>query len=287
MKMTLSEKIFQVLLVLFLSLLCLSMVYPFLHQLTISVSDGAARLGVSLIPQGFTLNAYVMLFQTSEIWTAFGNSMFRTVVGTMAMMLVMSSAAYALSKKGLPHRKFFTTVIIVTMFFSGGLLPNYMLIKSLGLFDTHLAFILPGLVNTFWLIIMRNFFMQLSEEIEESAKMDGANDIRIFWQIVIPVSMPIIATMVLFCTVHHWNAWFDALMYTRDQDLLVLQMYLRRLIINQDESMINAVLVTTNAPPTESLKAAALIFTTAPILLVYPFLQKHFAQGILVGSVKG
>ncbi len=287
MKMTFYEKVFQVFLVIFLSLLCLSMVYPFLHQLTLSVSDGAARLGVSLVPQGFSLNAYASLFRTSEIWTAFGNSLFRTIAGTLAMMLVMSFAAYALSKKGLPHRKFFTTIIIMTMFFSGGLLPSYMLIKSLNLFDTRLVFILPSLINTFWLIIMRNFFMQLSEEIEESAKIDGANDIRIFWQIVIPVSMPIIATMILFCTVYHWNAWFDALMYTRDQGLLVLQIYLRRLIINQDESMINAVLVTTNAPPSESLKAAALIFTTVPILVVYPFLQKHFAQGILVGSVKG
>jgi putative aldouronate transport system permease protein len=287
MKMTLPEKIFQLFLIILLSFLCASMTYPFLHQLTLSLSDSAPRLGVSLIPKGFSTNSYIELFKTKEIWTALGNSVFRTVVGSIMMLSVMSAAAYALSKKLLPHRKFFMSFIIVTMFFSGGLLPSYMLVQSLGLMDTRWALILPSLVNTFWLIIMRNFFMELSEEIEESARMDGANDLRIFVQIVLPVSKPILATMALFCTVQHWNSWFDALMYTQKTDLIVLQIYLRRLIINQDDTLLITAIMSTNPPPTESLKAAVLIFTTFPILAVYPFLQKHFARGMLVGSVKG
>ncbi|MBO9607072.1 MAG: carbohydrate ABC transporter permease [Paenibacillaceae bacterium] len=287
MRMTFPEKIFQVFLVLFLIIMCITMTYPFLHQITLSVSAGAPKLGVSLIPNDFSTGSYTELFKTKEIWTALGNSVFRTVVGTILMLAVMSAAAYALSKKGLPHRKFYMSLIIVTMFFSGGLLPSYMLIQNIGLFNTHWALIIPSLINTFWLIIMRNFFMELSEEIEESARMDGANDLRIFAQIVLPVSKPIIATITLFCAVMHWNAWFDALMYAQKQSLLVLQIYLRRLIISQDESMIATAMMSTVAPPKESLKAAVLVFTTLPIVAVYPFLQKHFAKGILMGSVKG
>ncbi|MDF2648719.1 MAG: transporter permease [Paenibacillus sp.] len=287
MKLTLPEKLFQVILLLGLLLMCVTMTYPFLHQITLSLSAGAPSLGVSLIPRDFSTGSYSELFKTKEIWTALSNSVFRTVVGTVLMLAIMSSAAYALSKKGLPHRTAITMFIVVTMFFSGGLLPSYMLIKSIGLFDTRWALIIPSLINTFWLIIMRNFFMELSEEIEESARIDGANDLRIFAQIVLPVSKPIMATMALFCAVMHWNAWFDALMYAQKQDLIVLQTYLRRLIINQDESMIATAMMSTAAPPKESLKAAVLVFTTLPILVVYPFLQKHFTKGILVGSVKG
>lgn len=287
MRLTWPEKVFQVILVLFLSIMCASMTYPFLHQMTLSVSGGATQLGVSLIPKGFTFNAYEELFKTHNIWTALGNSVFRTVVGTFLMIAVMTSAAYALSKRGLPHRKFYMMMIVITMFFSGGLLPTYMLVQSVGLMETRWALIIPSLINTFYLIIIRNFFMELSEEIEESAKIDGANDIRIFLQIVLPVSKPILATMTLFCAVYHWNAWFDALMYAQKQDLLVLQIYLRRLIINQDDAMLASAMMSTTPPPKESLKAAVLVFTTFPILVIYPFLQKHFAKGILVGSVKG
>jgi putative aldouronate transport system permease protein len=287
MKMTQPEKAFQVFLVLGLSLMCITMLYPFLHQVTLSLSADAPRLGVSLIPKNFSTSSYEELFKTKEIWTALGNSVFRTVVGTIMMVSIMSAAAYALSKKGLPHRKFYTMFIIVTMFFSGGLLPTYLLIQNLGLLDSRWALIFPCLINTFWLIIIRNFFMELSEEIEESARIDGANDIRIFVGIVLPVSLPIIATMTLFCAVYHWNAWFDALLYTQGQKQIVLQIYLRRLIVTQDDSMITSALMSTAAPPKESLKAAVLVFTTMPILMVYPFLQKYFTKGILVGSVKG
>lgn len=287
MRMTLPEKIFQAFVIVFLLIMCFTMTYPFLHQVTLSVSAGATKLGVSLVPNEFSMVSYKELFKTKEIWTALGNSVFRTVVGTVGMVSVMAAAAYALSKKGLPHRTFYTMIIVITMFFSGGLLPSYMLVKSLGLVDSRWVLIFPSLINTFWLIIMRNFFMELSEEIEESARIDGANDLRIFAQIVLPVSKPIIATMTLFCAVQHWNAWFDALLYLQNQKLIVLQIYLRRLIINQDDTLLMSAIMSTTAPPKESLKAAVLVFATLPILIVYPFLQKHFTKGILVGSVKG
>lgn len=287
MKMTQSEKAFQLFVVLVLSLMCFTMLYPFLHQVTLSLSADAPRLGVSLIPKNVSISSYAELFKTKEIWTALGNSVFRTVVGTILMVAIMSAAAYPLSKKGLPHRKFYTMFIVVTMFFSGGLLPTYLLIQNLGLLDSRWALIFPCLINTFWLIIIRNFFMELSEEIEESARIDGANDIRIFAGIVLPVSMPIIATMTLFCAVYHWSAWFDALLYMQDPKQIVLQIYLRRLIVSQDDSMITQALMSMSAPPKESLKAAVLVFTTLPILLVYPFLQKYFTKGIMIGSVKG
>ena len=218
---------------------------------------------------------------------ALSNSVFRTVIGTFLMVAVMSAAAYPLSKKGLPHRKFFTLLIVITMFFSGGLLPSYLLVQNIGLLDSRWALILPCLINTFWLIIIRNFFIALPDEIEESARIDGANDIHIFVRIVLPVSMPIIATMILFSAVYHWNAWFDALLYMQNPMLLVLQIYLRRLIVSQDDSMILQALMSTTPPPEQSVKAAVLVFTTMPILIVYPFLQKHFTKGILMGSVKG
>jgi putative aldouronate transport system permease protein len=203
------------------------------------------------------------------------------------MLIVMTMAAYALSKKHLPHRKYYTLYIVITMFFSGGLLPTYLLVRGLGLFDTIWALILPVLINTYWLMIMRNFFMGLSVEIEESAKMDGANDIRILYSIIMPLSKPILATIGLFCAVFHWNAWFDALIYTQDKSLTILQILLRRLIVSGDVLNIQQMLADANTATPESIKAAILIVVTAPILIVYPFLQKYFTKGILVGSIKG
>lgn len=287
--MTWGERIFQAVLMLFVSLLCMIMIYPFLHELSISLSSPkeALRLGVHLYPRDWSFEAYRKVFVSRNLWTAMYNSVFRTAVGTFLMLIVMTMAAYALSKKYLPHRKFYTLLIVVTMFFSGGLLPTYLLVKGLGLFDTRWALILPVLINTYWMIILRNFFMGFSPEIEESAKMDGANDIRILFTIILPLSKPILATIGLFCAVFHWNSWFDALIYTQDSRLIILQILLRRLIITGDDLDILQMLQSAQATSPESIKAAILMVVTAPILLVYPFLQKYFTKGILVGSVKG
>ncbi|MFD2117211.1 carbohydrate ABC transporter permease [Paenibacillus yanchengensis] len=294
MKMTLGEKIFQVFLILFISLMCVAMIYPFVHMLVVSLSTPmeAVQPGLKLYPKEISLAAYKSAFQAKEIWYGFGNTIFRTVAGTILSVVLMSMAAYALSKKYLPHRQFYTMFIVFTMFFSGGLIPMYLLIKGIGLYDTRLVYLLapPYLFSTFSLLIMRNFFMSIPAELEESAKMDGAHDIRILFSLIIPLSMPIIATVSLWSAVAHWNAWFDGMIYVQDQSKILLQIYLRRLIIeNQDAAMATMIRVTggQGAVVEETIKAAVLMIATLPILVIYPFIQKHFAKGIMLGSVKG
>ncbi|MNI39980.1 Inner membrane ABC transporter permease protein YcjP [compost metagenome] len=201
----------------------------------------------------------------------------------------MTLGAYALSKKYLPHRNFYTMLIVLTMFFSGGLIPTFLLIKSIGLYDTRWALIIPGLINTFYMIIMRNFFMELPQELEDSAKIDGANDIQILARIVVPVSKPILATIGLWVAVHHWNEWFQALIYIQDQSKIVLQILLRRLIVENDDLQMRELMsqATEDEVVAETVKSAVLMIATIPILVVYPFIQKYFVKGIMVGSLKG
>lgn len=287
MRMTVGEKIFQVLLLMVISLLCILMIYPFIHELAVSLSSPveATRQGIHIIPLKFSVAAYQEVVSSPAIWTGMGNSVFRTVIGTFLMVFMMIIGAYPLSKKYLPQRNFYTMFIVITMFFSGGLIPTYLLVKSLHLVDTRWALVIPALINTFSMLIMRNFFMGIPEELEESAKMDGANDIRILFQIIVPLSMPIIATVALWSAVFHWNAWFDSLMYVQDQSKQVMQIYLRRLVVSNEDTalqtMINPKVVG------ESVKAAVIMFVTLPILVVYPFLQKYFVKGVMVGSLKG
>ena len=197
----------------------------------------------------------------------------------------MAMGAYPLSRKYLPHRNFYTMFIVVTMFFGGGLIPSYLLIKSLGLIDSRWVLIIPGLISTFSLLILRNFFMGIPEELEDSAKIDGANDMRILFGIIIPLSKPVLATLALWAAVSHWNAWFDALLYLQDQSKVVLQLFLRRLVISAEGDPMLQANPQQEAP--ETLKAAVIMFTALPILVVYPFLQRYFVKGILVGSLKG
>ncbi|GJM72535.1 ABC transporter permease [Paenibacillus macerans] len=268
-------------------LLCLVMVYPFLHVLSISLSTPAEALrpGIHLYPKEISLLAWKRVLSTDSIWGAFGITVFRTVVGTLLSLVFMCMAAYPLSRKYLPHRGFYTAFIIITMFFSGGLIPTYLLIKSLGLINSVWVYIIPGLVSTFSLIILRNFFMTIPNELEDSAKMDGANDIRILVQIVVPLSAPVLATLALWAAVAHWNNWFDAMLYMQDKTKITLQLLLRRLVIaNMADPMMP---VPTEEEDPEMVKAAIIMFTALPILVVYPFLQRYFVKGVMVGSIKG
>ncbi|GAA3402741.1 carbohydrate ABC transporter permease [Paenibacillus hodogayensis] len=291
-KMALSEKLFQTALVAFISLMCAAMLYPFIHVLSVSFSsyEESLRPGIHLYPRGFSLDAYKRTFASGDIFIAFGNSIFRTVVGTVLSVFAMALGAYPLSKKYLPHRTFYTMFFVFTMFFSGGIIPSYLLIKSLGLMDSRWVLILPTLFSTFTMFIMRNFFMSIPTELEESARIDGANDVRILLTIIMPLSKPILATVALWTAVSHWNAWFDAMLYISDHYKMVLQLYLRKLIIeNQDQVMQDIMLHSTGEAPLtpETVKAAVLMIATVPIVIVYPFLQKYFAKGIMVGSLKG
>lgn len=292
-RMSNGEIVFQWFAVAVVSLLCFSTLYPFIHVISVSLSSPveAMRPGVHLYPREFTLDAYRYAVRLDGIWVGFGNTLFRTIVGTALSVFCMSLGAYALSKKYLPHRSFFTMAIVVTMFFSGGLIPTFLLIRDIGLYDTRWALIVPGLYNTFYMLIMRNFFMSIPNELEESAKMDGAHDLRVLFQLVLPLSKPILATISLWVAVHHWNEWFNGLIYIKDQSKVVLQIYLRRLIVENDNSDVQFLMEQaaggTEQIVPETIKAAVLMIGTLPILVVFPFIQKHFVKGIMLGSVKG
>ena len=278
---------FQAFLILFISILSVTMLYPFLHVTSISLSTPteALRQGFHFYPKEITFNAWERVLQSNTVWMTMGNTVFRTVVGTVLTIIFLSIGAYPLSKKYLPHRNAFMMIIIVTMFFGGGLIPTYMLIKGLGLINSMWVYVVPGLVSTFSLIVLRNFFMSIPEELEDSAKMDGANEFRVLFSIIIPLSKPVLATLALWSAVGHWNAWFDSMLYIQDQSKIVLQLFLRRLVIaNEGDPMLP---VPSIEQTPETVKAAIIIFTALPILVVYPFLQRYFVKGVMIGSLKG
>ncbi|MBD2843701.1 carbohydrate ABC transporter permease [Paenibacillus sp. IB182496] len=289
--MTRGERLFQIAAIGFLTVLSAVMLYPFVHMIAVSLDTPvhAIRPGLHLYPLEPTLEAYRQAFRYDGIYYGFTNTIFRTVVGTLLALCIMTMGAYPLSRKYLPHRYPLMMVIVFTMFFSGGLIPSYLLVKSLGLYDSVWVYIIPSLVNTFSFIILRNFFITIPVELEESAKLDGANDIRILYSLVVPLSKPILATVALWTAVYHWNAWFDGLIYIQDQKKIVLQILLRRLVVeNLDQELQMAMQqANTQYVVPETMKAAVLMISTLPILIVYPFLQKYFVKGIIVGSLKG
>lgn len=293
-RLTTGEKVFQIVIVILISLLSLSVLYPFVHLLSVSFSTPteAIRPGFHLYPQQFSLEAYRKAFESKQIWIGFGNTALRTVAGTLLSLLMTAITAYPLSKPDLPHRSFYTMVFVFTMFFQGGLIPTYLLIKNIGLLDSRWVFILapPFLIGTFSLLIMRNFFMSLPSELEDAAKIDGASDIRVLFSIVLPLSKPILATVGLWSAVGHWNSWFDGMLYIQDSSKMLLQTFLRRLIVENRDQDVQALLDQTLGAQDvipETVKAATLIVTIIPIIIVYPILQKYFVKGILVGSLKG
>lgn len=285
------EKLAQLVIILLISLMCASMLYPFIHLISISFSspEAAMQQGFHLWPKQFSFASYDKAIHYRGIWTGYANTIFRTVVGTLLSLVFITMTAYALSKKRLPHRRFYTMFIVTTLFFNGGLIPTYLLVKNIGLMDSSWALILPMLINTFSLLVMRNFFMGIPHELEESAKLDGANDIRILVSIIVPLSKPILATVTLWMAVSHWNAWFDALIYIQSESKMVLQIFLRRIIIENSASEIDNMMQFggQNVSSPETVKAAVLLISTLPILIGYPFIQKYFAKGIFIGSVKG
>lgn len=272
-------------------LLCISTLYPFLYLITLSLTPTTvSQLTLdSLIPKEIDFSNYARVIKNDKFGKAFAVTAARTVIGTGSQLFFTMLAAYPLSKRYFPHRGFWTTFILIPMFFSGGLIPTYLLIKSLRLNNTFWVYVVPGLISANNLLIFRNNFMAFPEGLEESAKIDGANDFIVFVRILLPLSKPIIATIGLWTAVAHWNSWYDNMIYVTNPNLTVLQQLLRKIILEGSTAYMNtasdsASMVFTNP---ESLKAAATIFVTLPILLVYPFLQKYFMKGILIGSIKG
>lgn len=279
-----------------LILLSATILIPFLHlfNLALSPSHLATRGGLLLYPSELTFDNYQKVLSSRFIWNGYRNTLVRTVAGTGLQLLFTALGAYAMSKRYFPHRTFYMFLIVFTMFFSGGLIPSYLLVKDLGLIDHYGAMILPGLVSAFNLVILRNYFQAMPEEIEESCQIDGAGRFRIFFSIVLPLSTPILATVGLWLAVGHWNAWFDVLLYIQDEQKFVLQIVLRRIILTGTQQMMDltaasgstTLLEETQSSP-EGLKAASIFVATLPILCVYPFIQKYFVQGIMIGSLKG
>ena len=288
------EKTFGLVNGLLLILFSASLLFPFVNLLAVSFTHGASEhlSNVMLWPRPFTTKSYETVLSQRDLYTGYFNTIIRTVFGTAATLVVLLGAAYPLSKRYLPHRNLYTSIFVFTLFFNGGLIPTYLVIRDLGLIDTRLVLILHNLAPAFYLLVMRNFLMGIPAELEDSARIDGANDITILVRIVIPMSTPVIATIGLWSAVWHWNSWFDALIYARRLDLSVLQIWLRRIIITANDYMmaeatrdIDAMLGLPTKP--ETLNAAAIFVAIAPILVVYPFIQKYFVKGVLIGSLKG
>ena len=274
---------------LFVGVLALLCLYPLWDTLMLSLSTpvNAMRLGVRFFTSPITFEAYQVIFSSPILATAYYNSILRTVVGTALTLLVTYCAGYALARIDLPLRKSITAFVLFTMFFNGGLVAIYLNILDLGLMNNRWALILP-LTTTAWnLLIARNFLMALPRELEDAAVADGAHPLRIVFSIMFPISTPVLAVLALWTAVMHWNAWFDALLYMREESKVVLQILLRRLTVEEYAIERRPFLLETHGTTTPSIRAGTIIATIGPIILVYPFLQRYFVKGILIGSLKG
>ncbi|RSK25611.1 carbohydrate ABC transporter permease [Bacillus sp. HMF5848] len=289
---TKGEYIFDNINMLIMLFICFITLYPIWYVIVNSLNDGmdAMRQSIYWWPREFTFDNYKAVFANQGIVTAFGVTIAKTVIGTLTHVFFTAMVAYALSRKDLYGRKLYMVIGVITMFFSGGLIPLFLLIRDIGLFDNFLVYIIPALFNFFHLIIFVSFFRELPASLEEAAKIDGASDLMIFIRIVIPLSMPVIATIALFQGVYQWNDYFAGVIFVNNPDLQPIQTYLYKVVAesSSNQMMTNAPGgITTRTVTSQSIKLATMVVTTLPIVLVYPFLQKYFVKGMLIGSVKG
>ncbi|MDQ8737111.1 carbohydrate ABC transporter permease [Paenibacillus sp. LHD-38] len=277
----------------FLAVLGVVTLYPFVNLLAISLNDSvdAIRGGIYIYPRVFSLNNYKIIFQNDQLYSAAMISIIRTVVGTFLSVLCTTMLAYTLSRREFMARKLFNIIIIFSLYVNGGLIPFYVLIKNLHLNNTFWVYIIPGLVAAFNVIIIRSFFEQLPEGLIESAKIDGASELQVLFRVLIPISMPVIATITLFVAVGHWNSWFDNYLYNSKQSLSVLQYELMKILTESMQQVtasasghVDEDVLQVTTP--QSIRASMTIIVTVPILLVYPFMQRYFIKGIMVGAMK-
>jgi putative aldouronate transport system permease protein len=285
------DKVFDAVLYAIAALIIVIVLYPLIFIVSASLSDPTKVLGgeVWLLPKGFTVEAYANIMQNDKIWIGYRNTIFYTTVGTLINLIMTILAAYPLSRPDLPGRGPLMLVITLTMFFSGGLIPTYMLVKSLGMVDTLWALIVPGAIATYNLIVMRTYFQSsIPWELQEAAHMDGCTNWRLLVNIILPLSKPILAVMVLFYAVGHWNAFFGALIYIRNEALYPLQLVLRDiLLISQSDVADSGIGLEDKILLAESIKYAVIIVSSLPVLVMYPFVQRHFVKGVMIGSIKG
>ncbi|WP_127490544.1 carbohydrate ABC transporter permease [Paenibacillus glycanilyticus] len=277
--------------VILLNVISLLAVLPFIYIIAGSFASDAelTKRAVFLIPKTFTTAAYQFIFSTGTILQSIKVSLYVTVVGTAVNLFFTVTMAYALSKRNLMGRNTVLNLIVFSMLFGGGLIPTYLVVRDLHLLDSFWALMLPGAISAFNLIIVKNFFQELPAELEEAARIDGCTELGLLWKIVLPLSMPVLATFTLFYAVGHWNNFYSALLYINDPQKWPLQVMLRQIVLLSQTAAgdINSMDPNFVAPPDQSIKMAVIVIGTIPILLVYPFLQKHFAKGVLIGSVKG
>lgn len=293
---TKGDKIFDRFNVIFFIIIMLLVIYPLYFVLIASISnpDAVNNGQVWLLPKDITFEGYELIFQRDEIWQGFRNSFIYTVLGTFVNILLTIPGGYALSRKDLIGRNKIMFLITFTMFFSGGLIPSYLLVRDLGMVNTIWAMIIPGAISAYNLIIVKSFFeTNIPDELLESAQLDGASNMRFFLSVVIPLSKPIIAVMILFHAVGHWNQYFSALIYLRDSALYPLQLVLRDiLILEQSSELMEAggamlSMATERQNVAELIKYGVVIVASLPMLILYPFIQKHFVKGVMIGSIKG
>ncbi len=285
------EKIFDIINVFLMVLLIIMTLYPILHVLFASISSPAKLMqhrGLLLKPLGLEFGAYQLVFKNPMIVKGYANTFFYVTVGTALNLFMTTLGAYVLSRKGVMLKNALMFLIVFTMFFQGGLIPSYLLVQNIGLANKRWALIFPVAMSAWNLIIMRTSFMGIPDSIEESARMDGAKDFTILFRIIVPLSIPVIAVMILFYGVSHWNSWFQAMIYLRNRELYPLQLILREILIANDMTrMLTDVGNIDKEPVGETIKYATIIIATLPVLFVYPFLQKYFVKGIMIGALKG
>lgn len=282
------SRFFDILNHLLLALAALAMLFPLIYVFAISFStfEDVARGGIILFPQEWSLTAYRQVLSNPGVRNSMGISIFIATVGTLIQLAMTATMAYALSSKHLPFRRFFLIFTIIPILFWPGMIPRFLVVRDAGLLNTIWALIIPVAINSFNLIVMRNFFMSLPEELMESAEIDGANDLQIFWRLVIPLSKPILAAIGLFYAVANWNNYFGAILYIRDTSLWPIQVLLRSVVL-QSQDQFSMLDTAAEIAPNYAVQMATVMIATIPILIIYPFLQRYFVKGVLTGAIKG
>ena len=298
-KMTVSDYVIVILMAVIMLVVFVATLYPFLNSLAISLNyaDDTMLGGITIYPRKFTLDNYKNIFTKETIWKAYGITFARTILGTIGGLLITGSLSFALSRKNLAGRGVYTMLCLIPMYFAGGLIPSYFLIRTLGLTNTFWVYIIPNLVNVWNMILMHSYFQSVPEALEESARIDGANYLTIFWKIYWPVSTPIIATIALYFGVFHWNDWYTTFVYITDSDLKPMTSVLlsiineasfaERMAAQGADAAVIGQAAQGKAVNVRSITMATMITSIVPIVAIYPFLQRYFIKGIMIGSIKG
>ncbi|GGH85886.1 putative aldouronate transport system permease protein [Pullulanibacillus pueri] len=287
------DRVFNIVIYTIAAVLIIIVLYPLIFVLSASFSDPNQIIngGLWLLPKGFTLDAYTKVFHDADIWNSYKNTVLYTTVGTIINIILTTLIAYPLSRRDLPGRNLFMIIITFTMFFQGGIIPTYLIVQNLGMVNTFWAMVIPNAIATYNVIVMRTFFQtSIPWELQEAAQIDGCTNFKLFLKVILPLSKPIIAVMVLFYAVGHWNSFFDALIYLQDDTLYPLQLVLREILIQNQAAYLDELGsfgMADQALLAESMKYAIIIIASLPVLILYPFIQRHFVKGVMIGSIKG